>query len=83
MSRSSSRRSRRRSRGSEGLGAGVPRAEVRKPREVTVRGPQLDDAVLEAEGGDASVAHFGADHTRTHQALLEGLEVRRGLGQEL
>jgi hypothetical protein len=52
-----------------------------KTREVSVERPELGNAVGEAEGGDAGVAHPGADDLARDEQALEHRPVTGGLTQ--
>jgi hypothetical protein len=60
----------------------IPCLQIREAREIAIGGPELGDAVGEAEGGDAGVMHFGAGDLPREKQSLEDRPVTGGLAQE-
>ena len=61
---------------------GVVNLEAGEPGEVTVRGPDFVDTVLEENSGDVGVMHHVAGSPTRDQRLPHGAEVRRAFSQQ-
>ena len=60
----------------------IARLEVRKAAEIAIGGPELGDAVVQAEGRDAGVVNHGSLHAATLQLLPQSRPMSAGLGQQ-
>lgn len=61
---------------------GILHAEAGESREVSIRGPELPDAALAAEGHEAGILHLGSGDAPCPQAFLERAPGGGGLGEE-